>query len=258
MVVFDGAKLPIKTAEESAREYRREQKQIKARELMDKGEINKAKQILVSSIDITPEMAQKFINVLKQMNVSYIVAPYEADAQLCYLDRKGLIDIVCTEDSDLIAYGCRKIIYKLDPSGNCLEIDKNNIYQSNKFIYFTENKFLQFCILSGCDFFKCPKFSVKTAYKYMNKYDTIEDVLTELILKNKITDDIINKFYDAYTTFKKQVVYCPTLEQTIHLNGETITEENIDFCGKIYDHITSVDIATAEINPINLQPYKKL
>jgi 5'-3' exonuclease len=38
-----------------------------------------------------------------------LIAPFEADAQLAYLEKKGLIDIVITEDSDIIVYGCREV-----------------------------------------------------------------------------------------------------------------------------------------------------
>lgn len=37
------------------------------------------------------------------------MAPYEADAQLAYLTQRGLADIVITEDSDLILFGCEKV-----------------------------------------------------------------------------------------------------------------------------------------------------
>jgi exonuclease 1 len=51
--------------------------------------------------------------------VQFIVAPYEADAQMAYLVRIGLADIVITEDSDLLAYGCNEILFKLDKAGAC-------------------------------------------------------------------------------------------------------------------------------------------
>lgn len=38
-----------------------------------------------------------------------MVAPYEADAQLCYLEREGFVDGVITEDSDLLVFGCRQV-----------------------------------------------------------------------------------------------------------------------------------------------------
>lgn len=37
------------------------------------------------------------------------VAPYEADAQLAYLAQQDFVDLVITEDSDLILYGCKKV-----------------------------------------------------------------------------------------------------------------------------------------------------
>jgi 5'-3' exonuclease len=43
---------------------------------------------------------------LKMQGVQFIVAPYEADAQMAYLARRGDVQLVITEDSDLMAYGC--------------------------------------------------------------------------------------------------------------------------------------------------------
>ena len=38
-----------------------------------------------------------------------IVAPYEADAQLTYLQKEGIVDVVITEDSDLLVFGCQRV-----------------------------------------------------------------------------------------------------------------------------------------------------
>lgn len=50
---------------------------------------------------------------LKSESVEFIVAPYEADAQLAYLSslepHQGGIAAIITEDSDLIAYGCQAV-----------------------------------------------------------------------------------------------------------------------------------------------------
>lgn len=43
---------------------------------------------------------------LKVHGVQFVVAPYEADAQMAYLARKGDVQLIVTEDSDLLAYGC--------------------------------------------------------------------------------------------------------------------------------------------------------
>ncbi len=46
---------------------------------------------------------------LAAAGVRYLVAPYEADAQLAYLSMKGIVDVVISEDSDTIPYGCRRV-----------------------------------------------------------------------------------------------------------------------------------------------------
>ena len=42
-----------------------------------------------------------------------IVAPYEADAQLAYLMKAGLTQAIISEDSDLLVYGCQKVVPNL-------------------------------------------------------------------------------------------------------------------------------------------------
>lgn len=63
---------------------------------------------------ITPSMANELIQILKTEGVEFVVAPYEADAQLAYLSRlepeKGGIVAVISEDSDLMAYGCNVVL----------------------------------------------------------------------------------------------------------------------------------------------------
>lgn len=78
---------------------------------------------------------------------------YEADAQLAYLDSINYIDCICTVDSDLLAYGCKNVIYKLDNTGNCINIKYNDIFKLSCFKTFDNDMFLKYCILAGIYFF---------------------------------------------------------------------------------------------------------
>ncbi len=49
------------------------------------------------------------LQALKRCGVEFIVAPYEADAQMAYLALNGLVAAVLTEDSDLLPYGCPRV-----------------------------------------------------------------------------------------------------------------------------------------------------
>lgn len=46
---------------------------------------------------------------LKLQQVDFVVAPYEADAQMAYLAKQKEVSAVITEDSDLLAYGCPRV-----------------------------------------------------------------------------------------------------------------------------------------------------
>lgn len=46
------------------------------------------------------------MQALKRRSIQFVVAPFEADAQMAYLVLNGLADVVLTEDSDLLCYGC--------------------------------------------------------------------------------------------------------------------------------------------------------
>ena len=76
---------------------------------MRMGKDSEGKNLLRRSLDISHEMALEVIKQCQAENVDCIVAPYEADAQLAYLNISGIADVVITEDSDLTLFGCTKV-----------------------------------------------------------------------------------------------------------------------------------------------------
>lgn len=54
-------------------------------------------------------MALKVMQECRKRNVDCIVAPYEADAQLAFFSIEGIADLVITEDSDLLLFGCKRV-----------------------------------------------------------------------------------------------------------------------------------------------------
>lgn len=99
----------------------------RANKLTEQGQHAQAREILTRCVDVTPEMAAQVIKALKVEAIPYIVAPYEADAQLAYLERSGIVDGVITEDSDLLVFGCTNVLFKLDPDGNCVNIKREKL-----------------------------------------------------------------------------------------------------------------------------------
>ena len=118
--------------------------------------MSQASQYYARAVDITPELYVPLIKRLLFRNIRYIVAPYEADAELAYLSRNHLIDFVITEDSDLLPFGCERVVFKLGMDGIGDEMCREDIFCSDSFFDFTEPMFLSICILAGCDYLKNP------------------------------------------------------------------------------------------------------
>ena len=108
-LVFDGDNLPAKKETEKDRLNNRNENIKKAKEFSSKGDAKTAHSYYSRAVDITPTLAAHFIRVIKNQRpqVVCIVAPYEADAQLSYLSTNGIVDVIISEDSDTIPYGCR-------------------------------------------------------------------------------------------------------------------------------------------------------
>jgi exonuclease-1 len=172
IIVFDGGKLPMKKRTEVERHQIRTERMKKGKEMLEKGDKTKACEYFQTSIDITPEMAYEWIKVLRKEGVEYVVAPYEADAQLAYLSKQGIVSAVISEDSDLLTFGCKRVIYKLGADGKGTEIKLENLGNIKGMEFWDHSRFRQMCILAGCDYLKSPPgIGVKTAMKNLYKCD---------------------------------------------------------------------------------------
>jgi 5'-3' exonuclease len=72
---------------------------------------------------INSDLKYMFLDYLNFRKFDFIVAPYESDAQLAFMFHKKEIDVIVTEDSDLIAYNCTKIIKGVKFNGDCQYLD---------------------------------------------------------------------------------------------------------------------------------------
>lgn len=111
IVVFDGGILPMKEGTHSGRSELRKKNFADAMDMYKKGYKEKANELFKRAIKVTPEMAFTLICELKKHGVEYVVAPYEADAQMAYLEKIGYVDAIITDDSDLIMFGCKNVNY---------------------------------------------------------------------------------------------------------------------------------------------------
>jgi len=266
--IFDGDKLPMKINEEDKREIKRKEYEKEAENMLKMNNVYGAIYKKIEAFDVTPEFAYEFMKILKIYHVEYYVAPYEADAQLAYLSHINYIDFIITEDSDLLAYGCKCVLYKLgtlknEPIDVGEEILWDNIKNSKeiKFKNFSKDKFLSFCILCGCDYLKISGVGPKLSNEALNKFDDYNKFLGYVFNKSCIQGSIIDtikKYEKTFLTFRYQVVYCPKEKRMKYFN-DIKNDHNYSFLNKYKNDLSFLGVldfdnidkyVKGEINPI--------
>lgn len=259
-MVFDGDYLPSKAATEDSRAKKRDEKKKLANDLMKAGKRSQATQEFQKCVDITPEMASTLIQELKKMDIPYVVAPYEADSQLVYLERQGLIDGILSDDSDLLVFGAKRLLTKLDQYGNCLAINRRDFCACREISLtgWSDTEFRRMAIMSGCDYLSgLPGVGLKTAYRLMRKSKTPERVVKMLQFDGKrISENYLSQFYQAELTFLHQWVFCPTKKQLVHLTDldGTRTAAEMPFIGAYVEPAIARRVAAGDVNPMTKEP----
>ncbi|NWQ68417.1 EXO1 Exonuclease, partial [Neopipo cinnamomea] len=258
ILVFDGCTLPSKKEVEKARREKRQASLLKGKQLLQEGKLSEARECFGRSVNITHAMAHEVIKAARARGVDCIVAPYEADAQLAYLSKTGMVQAIITEDSDLLAFGCKKVFLKIDKFGNGLEIDQARLGNCKQLgNVFTEEKFRYMCILSGCDYL-ASIYGIGLAkacklLKLANNPDIIK-IIKKMgqYLKMNITvpEEYIQGFTRANNTFLYQLVFDPLNRKLVPLNayGDDIDPETLSYAGRHFGDDTAFQIAIGNID----------
>ena len=260
-IVFDGDYLPSKAATEVERAKRREESKRKGLELYRLNKLSQAHLELQKAVDVTPEMARQLIDELKKIGVQYVVAPYEADAQLVYLERQGITQGMLSEDSDLLVFGAKRLLTKLDQYGDCVEINRADFTACREIslVGWSDAEFRRMAILSGCDYLaSITRMGLKSAYRFVRKYKTIEKIIQMLQFDGQyfVPTGYLEQFYKAELTFLHQRVFCP-LKNDIVMMTELEVEaqpEDFSFIGHEVEQEVAIGVAKGDLDPMTKQP----
>ncbi|CAI4057018.1 hypothetical protein SUVZ_02G3800 [Saccharomyces uvarum] len=223
-VVFDGDSLFVKSHTEIQRKKKRLENELMAKKLWSAGDRFNAMEYFQKSVDVTPEMAKCIIDYCKVHSITYIVAPFEADAQMVYLEKMGLIQGIISEDSDLLVFGCKTLITKLNDHGEALEISRDNfasLPESFPLGELSEQQFRNLVCLAGCDYTSgIWKVGLITAMKIVKQYSAMKDILAQIEQTDKfrLSKTFKQEVEFANYAFQYQRVFCPISNQITTLN----------------------------------------
>ena len=186
ILVFDGRPTPSKANTCKGRSESKEENLMKGL-AMERiyGKTKETMDFYRRAISISHSLTLKVVSsICIDYDIDYLVAPYEADAQLGYLSQQGKIDLVITEDSDTLPYGCRNIFFKMDERGNGDLIQFNADIAKSKTLNFqgwTMDQFISFVVLSGCDYLtNLPGIGIAKAYEIVKVCRTPSSIIRYL------------------------------------------------------------------------------
>jgi exonuclease-1 len=241
IAVFDGREINAKEKIDRQRKDEKYKNLQLAHQFSLAGDVDQARNVSRRALKITGKMLNTLIEVLRKLDVRVIIAPYEADSQIAYLSRTNLCDVIISEDSDLIPYGCNRVLYKLGVDGNCSYFDNENLSKADlgKFAFFKQMTKLQrveFCVLSGCDYLPSIKgLGIKRAMEIFSKknnlIDSISDMRKSYIYKagfDEIVYDYLDEAKKSVSMFYRQTVYDPISKELVQVWDDDIAEKYFD------------------------------
>lgn len=151
----------------------------------------------LSKIRVTRQSRVECKYLLKLLGVPYLTAPHDAEAMCVVLQRRGLVDYVYSEDTDVIPYylasenievraknsprffrstNCSKNFHHASDGYDMISVVDVNVIKDK--LQLTSESIVDLCILSGCDF--APAFASpasETPMSLIRKHETIENVV---------------------------------------------------------------------------------
>jgi flap endonuclease-1 len=113
------------------------------------------------------------MDLLKSLGIPFFESYGEAEEFCAFLQKKGVVEYILTEDTDILAFGGTNIIFQTKNKFEIIVLE--TILNSLEINYF---EFIDLCILCGCDYTqKIPKVGPVSALRIIKEYRTIENFI---------------------------------------------------------------------------------
>lgn len=253
--VFDGFGIGHKSGTEKERSVRKEQNKQKGLELLASGQGSEARKYLKRSLNISEQILGNVIDYIEMLGgVKVMVAPYEADAQIAFLFKEGLVDFAISEDSDLLVYGCDNIFLKITDKGYGVYLSLGELAKdqkkreqtvkdvaAQKFIGFNEENRVHVALLAGNDYkAKVKGLGLKGAIELVVSNKDFPELIEKL--KNQSRFELPSNFKEhteeVFNIFRYQRIYNPKTKSLGTLNPlpPDWKEESHKTIGACFEH----------------------
>jgi flap endonuclease-1 len=162
-------------------------------------------------IYVTPENIKELKYMLDLMNIQFIQANGEADSVCSKLNSNGIVDMVLSDDMDLLVTGTKILLRDY-----CLGHNKITVYNTDTILDKLElnsDQWVDFCILCGCDYSKRIRgMGPNNSFKYIKECGNIETIVSNYVGADKKFKDLPNNF--NYGNARELMKHCKHYEDS--------------------------------------------
>lgn len=200
--VFDGKPPELKLLELAARRGKREEAVAELKAAVESGDAEQVLKSTKATVRVSKEQNEETKRMLRLMGVPVVEAPSEAEATCAALCRDGKVYAAATEDADCLTFGTKILVRNLMAA----ESQKKQIFEVSldralEQLNITMDQFIDFCILSGCDYCDTLKgVGPTTAIKLLIQHGSLEKVL-EVLGPDKVPANF--RYEEARLFFKE-------------------------------------------------------
>jgi len=215
--VFDGGVTELKDDEVEKRRKQREQAEERLAEAEEAGDQLEAARLSARTVRLTETIQETTRDLFDLLDVPYIDAPAEGEAQAAYMNRVGDADFVGSEDYDSLLFGAPRTLRGLTSKGHPELMELQPTLADHGLTY---EQLVDVALLCGTDFNEGingigPKTGVKLVTEHGDLFGVLEargahiefaDRIRELFFDPPVTDDYeidaaINPDLDAAQTY---------------------------------------------------------
>ena len=176
-------------------------------------------------VQFSRDIIQNLIDFFQYCGIPVIQENYESDWILAKLNYHDIVDYVLSEDSDLLAFGAKKIMKNFSlTTEDFILYDRNLLLKE---LELNNNEFVDMCILCGCDYApKIKNMNCKKSFELISQHKEIENT--------NISIDI-NAVKKARNIFNKKINknYIKELSNKIIKNDFDFPKMEYFLCEKI-------------------------
>ena len=196
--IFDGGVTELKDAEIERRRDRRANAEERLEAAREAGDAVEAARLEARTQRLTSVIHETTRGLLDRLDVPYVEAPAEGEAQAAYMNRRGDADYVGSEDYDTLLFGAPETLRQLTSKGDPELMSLDATLSRHGISY---EQLVDVGVLCGTDFNEgVTGFGPKTALKAVKEHGDLFGVLDAEGLHVEFADRIRELFLDPPVT----------------------------------------------------------